>query len=55
MGDRSRSRGSMPAAAFSRAAFLAGAMYLLSCAPVALPTLVPWRGSRGGPAIHTPF
>jgi hypothetical protein len=41
--------------AFSRAALLAGAVYLLNCAPLALPTLVPWRGSRGGPAIHTPF
>jgi hypothetical protein len=41
--------------AFSRAALLAGAMYLLNCEPLALPSLALWRGSRGGPAIHTPF
>jgi hypothetical protein len=45
----------MPALVFFRTALLVAAVYLLICDPVALPSLATWRGSRAGPAIHTPL
>lgn len=45
----------MPALVFARTALLVGAVYLLICEPLALPSLAMWRGSRGGPEIHAPL
>jgi hypothetical protein len=45
----------MPALVFFRTGLLVAAVYLLLCDPVALPSPAAWRGSRGGPAIHTPL